>query len=135
MKIVLKTGTLLIALLLGIVPPGTCTQLVLNPHGSCCPSQTTNESSCCKDGSGCKKHSKQNLPNPCCAFTPGDLAFVEGNSASHLLSGISTAIDVPAHAFDVLLVNRDVVNALYAHAPPNTAPPCPVYLLHSMLLV
>jgi len=134
MKIVLQTGTLLIALLLGVVPPGTCARLAFNPHGTCCPVQASEEPSCCKEGSGCKKHSKQKLPNPCCAFTPGDLAFVESQSASHLLSA-SAACEVPNVALDELIEHSSVAEALYAHAPPNTAPPCPVYLLHSTLLV
>jgi hypothetical protein len=80
MEVVMRAFFVVLALLTGIFPAGSCVRVALNPHGGCCAVDAPPKRTCCEK----HRNEDKNTPcsplsekMPCCAYMPGDLACAE----------------------------------------------------------
>jgi hypothetical protein len=123
-----------LALLTGVFPAGSCVRVALNPHGGCCAVEAPPKRTCCEK----HRNEDKNMPcsplsekMPCCAYMPGDLACAE--SIPLVLPTFCQAI-VPNTPLVIELAGARTERQFCSHSLGDLSTR-PLYLSHHCILV
>jgi len=142
MKRLLQSSLILLAVLTGVFPAGSCVKMAMNPNSDCCAIETAHvpetsgcKHACCKKDHGansCQPLSPSSEKLPCCAYMPGHLACAE--SIPLLIPAFSHALPV-SHDYIGILLSLDANISTFTSAPPDDPSPCPLFISHHCILV